>query len=233
MNDKELILVVDDEQHIRDLLEFNLDAAGYRVELAENGTDALEKARNTHPALILLDLMMPGMSGEEVCEKLKASLVTESIPIIVLSAKGDEVDRVLLLDRGADDYMVKPFSVRELIARVKALLRRSVVAESSREIIRAGALTVDSEKYEAAIDGKKIGLTLKEFELLKLLAQYENKVLTRDFLFDRIWGQDFSGETRTVDVHIRHLRQKLDKYADYIQTIRGVGYKLSVPQASR
>ena len=233
MSDKTLILCVDDEQNILDLLSYNLEASGYSTATATTGADALTCAASEPVSLILLDLMLPDMSGMDVCKKLKGDPATAAIPIIMLTAKDSETDKVLGLELGADDYVSKPFSMRELIARVKALLRRSSVGTSDNAMIQNGALTIDSENYEAFLNGSKLQLTLKEFELLRLLAQNMGKVLTRDFLLDRIWGYEFYGETRTVDVHIRHIRQKLGDDAHYIETIRGVGYKFNDRQENR
>lgn len=228
---KPLILAVDDERHIRELLSYNLEASGFRCTLAGDGESALTLASKEHPAVILLDLMLPGMGGIEVCRLLKANSKTMDIPIIVLSAKEEDVNKVLALELGADDYVTKPFSVLELMARIKALLRRTASQEDPK-IIRIGSLVINSESYEASRNGEKLQLTLKEFELLKLLASSSGKVLTRDFIMDRVWGTEFYGETRTVDVHVRHLRMKLGSDADYIRTVRGVGYKFFVPQGS-
>ena len=224
------ILCIDDEQNILDLLSFNLEAAGYSTLTATTGADGLAVAKQAMPALILLDLMLPDMDGKDVCKQLRTEPITASIPIIMLTAKDSEVDKVLGLELGADDYITKPFSVRELVARVKALLRRSAPTEDMG-IIKVGPVTIDSDNYEAFRNGEKIQLTLKEFELLKLLASTPGKVLTRDYLLDRIWGYEFYGETRTVDVHIRHLRQKLGDDQYLIETVRGVGYKMAVPKA--
>ena len=233
MPNKPLVLCIDDEQNILDLLSFNLEATGYEAVTATDGATGLSLASSRAPALILLDLMLPDMDGTEVCRRLKASPTTASIPIIMLTAKDSEVDKILGLELGADDYITKPFSVRELVARVKALLRRAAPAESASGMIRIGSLTIDADNYEAFRNGEKLQLTLKEFELLKLLASSPGKVLTRDFLLDRIWGYEFYGETRTVDVHIRHIRQKLGDDAHYIETIRGVGYKFNDRQENR
>ncbi|MBR0464803.1 MAG: response regulator transcription factor [Clostridia bacterium] len=229
----ELILCVDDEAHILELLTFNLEATGYRVVTTANGEDALTVCQHDRPALILLDLMLPGIDGVEVCRRLKSQTNTQDIPIIMLTAKGDEVDKILGLELGADDYITKPFSVRELVARVKALLRRAATQNDDEGILHVGSITIDPSNYEAHRNGEKLSLTLKEFELLKLLVISRGKVLTRDFLLDRIWGYEFYGETRTVDVHIRHIRQKLGDDAHYIETIRGVGYKFNDKQDNR
>ena len=229
----ELILAVDDEAHILELLSFNLEASGYRVVTAATGEDALTVCQQERPAMVLLDIMLPGMDGMEVCRRLKGAPTTADIPIIMLTAKGEEVDKILGLELGADDYITKPFSVRELIARVKALLRRAAPQNDDEGILHVGSLTIDVGNYEAFRNGEKLSLTLKEFELLKLLVISRGKVLTRDFLLDRIWGYEFYGETRTVDVHIRHIRQKLGDDAHYIETIRGIGYKFNDRQENR
>ncbi len=229
----ELILAVDDEAPILELLSYNLEASGYRVVTASTGEDALVVCAHERPSLVLLDVMLPGIDGMEVCRRLKSASTSADIPIIMLTAKGDEVDTVLGLELGADDYVTKPFSVRELIARVKALLRRAAPQTEEEDVLHVGSLTIDVGNYEAFRNGEKLYLTLKEFELLKLLVMSRGKVLTRDFLLDRIWGYEFYGETRTVDVHIRHIRQKLGDDARYIETIRGVGYKFNDKQETR
>jgi two-component system alkaline phosphatase synthesis response regulator PhoP len=221
---KSMILCVDDEKNLLDLLSFNLESAGYEVITAATGIDALNMASSAQ--LILLDLMLPDLSGLEVLKMLRANPATAGIPVIILTATDSESNTVECFENGADDYITKPFSVRELLARVKAVLRRSLVT-STDEIIRIGPLTIDSSNYEAYRNGEKITLTLKEYELLKLLAECPGKVLTRDFLLDRIWGYEFYGETRTVDVHIRHIRMKLGEDAGMIETVRGVGYKMT------
>lgn len=228
---KQKILVVDDEQHIVELLQFNLEQAGYQVYTALSGEEAVKTCEARLPDLVLLDLMLPGIDGLEVCRQLKKNPQTSAIPIIMLTAKGDEIDKVLGLELGADDYIVKPFGIRETLARVKALLRRSNVGarEERPKLIHAGELTMDTEKYVAMVNGQNMILTLKEFELLRLLLQNAGKVLTRDMLLDQIWGYEYYGETRTVDVHIRHLRQKLGEEGQHIQTLRGVGYKWDGP----
>ena len=205
----ELILAVDDEAHILELLSFNLEASGYRVVTAATGEDALVVCAHERPAMVLLDIMLPGIDGMEVCRRLKSAPTTADIPIIMLTAKGDEVDKILGLELGADDYITKPFSVRELIARVKALLRRAAPQNEEEGILHVGGLTIDVGNYEAFRNGEKLSLTLKEFELLKLLVLSRGKVLTRDFTQRSTVGYEFYGETRTVDVHIRHIRQKL------------------------
>ena len=224
------IVLIEDDPGIRTVIRLALKGAGFAsIREAGNGTEGLAIVQKEKPALVILDLMLPDINGMEVCKQLKADPATASIPILMLTAKDSEVDKVLGLELGADDYMTKPFSVRELVARVKALLRRCVPAEDTG--IKAGPVTIDADNYEAYRNGEKIQLTLKEFELLKLLASTPGKVLTRDYLLDRIWGYEFYGETRTVDVHIRHLRQKLGDDAYLVETVRGVGYKMAVPKA--
>ena len=219
------ILCVDDEQNILDLLAFNLEASGYAAQTARTGREALDIASSGAPSLIILDLMLPDISGHDAIKGIRAMPVTATTPIIVLTAAESEIDAILAFELGADDYIKKPFGIRELMARVKAVLRRSTT-EAIENIIQVGPITIDSNSYEAHRNGDKLLLTLKEYELLKLLASTPGKVLTRDFLLDRIWGYEFYGETRTVDVHIRHIRQKLGDDAEMIETVRGVGYKM-------
>ena len=224
------ILIVDDEEHIVELIRYNLEASGYTTVEAYNGLDGLKLAKEENPALVLLDLMLPGLDGLEVCKRLRADDKLKNIPIIMLTAKSEEIDKVLGLELGADDYITKPFSVRELSARVKALLRRiNTVAEES-DIYHFDDVEIDHLKHEVTKNGKKVDLTLKEFELLDILVRNNGKVLTRDLLLDKIWGYEYMGETRTVDVHIRHLRQKLeadDRNPKFIETVRGIGYRFN------
>lgn len=221
------ILIVDDEDHIRELLKFNLEKNGYIVYMANDGLNGLKLAREKQVDLILLDLMLPGMDGFEVCKEIRRDNIISNVPIIMLTAKSEEIDKILGLELGADDYITKPFSIRELSARIKALLRRSNV-KYDNEILRFGNVTLNLQTREVLKHGKKLDFTLKEFEVLKLLIQNKGKILTREILLDKIWGYEYIGETRTVDVHIRHIRKKIeedDKKPIYIQTIRGVGYK--------
>jgi len=223
------ILVVDDEEHIVELIKFNLEKNGYGVITADNGRDAFIIAKEQQPDLILLDLMLPGMDGLDVCKEIRRDSAISTMPIIMITAKGEELDKILGLELGADDYITKPFSVRELIARVKAILRRTTVRYEDNGF-KFGEITIDFEKHEVRRDGEKVDLTLKEFELLEILIKNKGRVMTRDFLLDKIWGYEYVGETRTVDVHVRHLRQKIekdDKNPVYIQTIRGIGYKFN------
>ncbi|MEN6327516.1 MAG: response regulator transcription factor [Syntrophomonas sp.] len=228
------ILVVDDETHIVELVKFNLEKEGYRVIVAYDGQSALEKVRDVVPDLILLDIMLPKMDGLEVCRAIKQIPAYNTIPIIMLTAKGEEIDTVLGLEMGADDYIKKPFSPREMVARVKARLRALKILEAEKAVGQKAyifkELTVVPDKYEAFIGEEKLELTPKEFELLRLMASNQGKVFTREVLLEKVWGYEYSGDTRTVDVHIRHLRQKLgddSTYPDYIETVRGVGYRFA------
>lgn len=226
------IMVVDDEVSIRELVKFNLEKSGYTVESHDDGMKALKRIVDEPPDLLVLDLMLPGMDGLEVCRNLRQHEKTRNLPIIMLTAKGEEIDRVVGLEIGADDYLTKPFSPRELVARIKSLLRRTQnntqsVEKTSAPIIR-GALKIFPERYEAILNDTVLELTPKEFQLLMQLAVNPGKVYTREFLLENIWGYEFAGDTRTVDVHIRHLRQKLEQDAnqpDLIETIRGIGYR--------
>ena len=226
------ILVVDDETYIVELVKFNLEKEGYRVIVAFDGMHALEMVKEENPHLILLDIMLPGMDGLEVCRTLKQDLNYNTIPIIMLTAKGDEFDTVLGLEMGADDYIKKPFSPREMVARVKARLRALKILEAEKavgkRIFVVKDLIVIPDKYEAFLGEEKLELTPKEFELLTLMSSNQGKVFTREALLEKVWGYEYSGDTRTVDVHIRHLRQKLrddSSYPLYIETVRGVGYR--------
>lgn len=222
------ILVVDDEESIVKLVEYNLTQAGYEVLTADNGLQALEIVREEHPDLVILDLMLPGLNGMDVCQRLRKDGINTSI--IMLTARDDEIDRVLGLEMGADDYVTKPFSPRELVARVKAVLRRTGDEPASAEgTFQCGDITIDVNKYEVTVRGDRIDLTPREFELLHYLAKSMGRVLSRDHLLDKVWGYEFAGDTRIVDVHISHLRDKLEKdpkNPEYIRTVRGVGYKL-------
>ena len=224
------ILVVDDEEYIVELINYNLIAAGYEVEIANNGNDAIKKAISKNPDLILLDVMLPGKDGYDVCRELRSNNKTKSIPIIMLTAKSEEIDKIVGLELGADDYITKPFSIRELLARVKAVLRRYVKNEEIGEKFVFGDIEADFENHSIVCSGEKIELTLKEFELLEVLVKNKGKILTREMLLDKIWGYEYIGESRTVDVHIRYLRKKIekdDKNPKFIETIRGVGYRFN------
>lgn len=222
------ILVVDDELHIRELVKFNLMKEGFEVLEAGDGHAAVKMVRTEKPDLVILDLMLPGLDGLEVCRSLKGRRETAAIPIIMLTAKSEEIDKVIGLELGADDYLTKPFSTRELTARVKAVLRRSHKDTSQVGEMVIGELRLNFSRYEAYLGKEKLELTPKEYELIKLLSTNVGKVFTRDQLLEKIWGYEYFGDTRTVDVHVRHLRAKLAQdaeIADAIETVRGVGYR--------
>ncbi|NLI90757.1 MAG: response regulator transcription factor [Peptococcaceae bacterium] len=221
------ILIVDDEMTIRELLKFNLEKEGYRVTCAADGEEALAFMDNTKYDLVLLDLMLPGVNGLEVCRKMRSDRTLANIPVIMLTAKGEEIDKVLGLELGADDYITKPFGVRELLARIKVRLRRTSL-EKDEEVITRGDLKIELNSFTVTIRGEAIDFTPKEFELLRLLVSHPGKVYTRDELLEKIWGYEYPGDTRTVDVHIRHVRQKVEKdpaNPEYIETVRGIGYR--------
>jgi DNA-binding response OmpR family regulator len=232
MSDK-TILVVDDERNIVELVKLYLGNEGYSVETAYNGREALRKFSQVQPALVVLDLMLPEVDGYEVCRQIRKESNT---PIIMLTARGDDIDTIVGLELGADDYMAKPFNPRELVARVKAVLRRvepAPVTSSSnpadpKNQIDLGNTRIDLARHEVTIDNRSIELRAKEFDLLKVLAQNTGIVLDRDRLLNLVWGYEYFGDTRTVDVHIAHLRDKLQGSSAQIQTIRGTGYKLVV-----
>jgi len=228
---KEIIYAVEDDLHIQQLVKYNLEASGYRVLTFENGENLLRKSAESTPDLFIIDVMLPGMDGLEVCRHLRESHETKAIPIIILTARSEEFDKVLGLELGADDYITKPFSVRELTARVKAILRRvNNPLPNASEVIKHDGINVDCARREVYKNGRLLELSLKEFELLKLLMLNKGKVLSRDMLLEKIWGYDYYGETRTVDVHIRYLRQKIeedDSNPIYIETVRGIGYKFN------
>lgn len=221
------VLVVDDEQDVIDLVAFNLQRAGYKAVSARDGSAAIQKASDQQPDLIVLDLMLPGLDGTEVCKRLKAEPKTASIPIIMLTARAEEVDRVVGLELGADDYVTKPFSPRELVLRVKSILRRAKGETKPLEIIKQGDLTVDTAKYEASVKGKPVDLTATEFKLLVTLMERRGRVQSRDRLLADVWNYSPDTDTRTVDTHVRRLREKLGKAADYVETVRGIGYRFA------
>ncbi|EIJ79231.1 two-component response regulator PhoP [Bacillus methanolicus PB1] len=235
---KKTVLVVDDEQSIVTLLQYNLEQAGFDVITAMDGEDGKDLALNENPDLIILDLMLPKLDGIEVCKQLRQQKMMT--PILMLTAKDDEFDKVLGLELGADDYMTKPFSPREVIARVKAILRRSQYQPEVKEnefiengYIKIADLKIYPDQYEAFFAEELLELTPKEFELLLYLAKHKGRVLTRDQLLSAVWNYDFAGDTRIVDVHISHLREKIEqntKKPVYIKTIRGLGYKLEEPK---
>jgi DNA-binding response OmpR family regulator len=220
------ILVVDDEADVVHLVGSNLVLAGFRVFEAEDGAAAIAAAKRETPALIVLDIMLPGMSGMDVTRTLKRDPATASISILLLSARTEEVDRILGFELGVDDYLAKPFSPRELVLRVKAILSRKTVAATETGIFRAGPIVVDQDRHTMTLDGREIALTAMEFKLLLALLKMPGRVLNRDELLSRIWGIESGVGTRTVDTHVRRLREKLGPAGDQIQTVRGVGYRL-------
>ncbi len=220
------ILIVEDEANIRELISYNLISNNYKVIEAEDGISGFETAVREKPDLMLLDLMLPGRNGLDICRELREK--GSQIPIIILTAKSEDIDKVMGLEFGADDYMTKPFSVHELLARIKAVLRRSELSHEVKSIVR-GDLSINIERHEVLLRDMPVELSLKEFELLKTLAENKGMVMTRDQLLDKIWGIDYDGENRTVDVHVRYLRKKLgdeEGEGKYIQTVRGIGYKM-------
>jgi two-component system alkaline phosphatase synthesis response regulator PhoP len=217
------ILVVDDEVNIRDLATLYLQKEGFTVETAADGRDAISRVGQAPPALIVLDLMMPGIDGFEVCRELRRE---HDVPILMLTARSDDVDKIVGLELGADDYMTKPFNPRELVARVKAILRRSESGRRQPSAIALGNLSVDKARREAKVDDRSLELRTKEFDLLVAFMENAGIVLTREQLLESVWGYEYAGETRTVDVHVQHLRSKLNGATVSIETLRGVGYKL-------
>ena len=221
----ELILIVEDEKDISNLISHNLKKAGFRVIPALNGTAALSKAKESLPDLILLDLFLPDLEGTEVYKLFKQNPRTKDVPVIMVTAKGEEVDRIVGLELGADDYITKPFSVRELVLRVKAVLKRTRgEKEEKKEIIKAGDIAIDKQGYKAWVGKEEVSLTATEFKLLLELMENPGKVMTRDTLLSNVWGYSYEGYARTVDTHIRRLREKLGKAGDSIETVRGIGY---------
>jgi len=229
-----LILIVEDDQTLREVLQYNLDKEGYHVITASDGAEGLEVARSRKPQLVILDLMLPVMNGLEVCRIIHSEM---QLPIIILTAKAEEVDRVVGLELGADDYLTKPFSMRELLARIKAVLRRTgqekrpggSVEEANIKYLEAGNLKVDLAKHKVYKGGKLIDLNPKEFELLAMLISNKGQVISREQILRKIWGYEYFGNARTVDVHIRWLRQKLEDDSDhprYLLTVRGYGYRM-------
>lgn len=230
---KDLICIVEDELHISQLVKYNVEAEGYRTICFENGEDMFKNISKETPSIFLLDLMLPGIDGMEICRLLRRNPLYLDIPIIILTAKSDELDKVVGLELGADDYITKPFSTRELLARIRAVLRRYTTNNDvalSENVYTHKNLKLDCIKHEVCKNSQSIEMTYKEFELLKYLMQNKGNVITREILLDKIWGYDYIGETRTVDVHVRYLRQKIeedDSNPTYIQTVRGIGYRFS------
>ncbi len=217
------ILVVEDESDVADLLTLNFRKAGFKISTAADGASGLQKAREDRPDFIVLDLMLPKMSGLEVCKILKNDMATSHIPILMLTAKAEEIDRIVGLEFGADDYVTKPFSPREIVLRIRAILRRG---ETRRESLKAGTISIDAARHEVRVNGKQVHLTSLEFKLLQTLMQRRGRVQERDRLLNEVWGYEAVIDTRTVDTHVRRLREKLGKAGDIIETIRGFGYRL-------
>jgi phosphate regulon transcriptional regulator PhoB len=230
--EKKIILVVEDEPDIGDLVRFSLEQEGFAVAVAADGEQALALVRRERPALVILDLMLPGMPGLDVCRRLRNDDAVARLPIIILTAKAAEADRVIGLEMGADDYLTKPFSPRELVARVRAVLRRAYGEDVQRppEVYERGRLRVDFDTYEVFLDGQPVELSLREFELLRFFVRSPNRVYDRLQILDLVWGQDTHVEPRTVDVHVRRLRKRIerdDAHPELILTVRGVGYKFN------
>lgn len=220
-----MIYCVEDDQSIRELMLYALRASGFQAEGFPDGQSLLDALRHSHPQLILLDIMLPGMDGIEILKTLRATPATAKIPVIMASAKGTEYDKVVGLDLGADDYLAKPFGMMEMISRIRAVLRRTAPQET-QQVLTLGSLTMDPMAHTVYADGQRVELTLKEFAVLQLFLEHPGRVFTREQLLEQIWGIDFMGETRTVDVHIGTLRTKLGSCGEYIRTVRGVGYRL-------
>jgi two-component system phosphate regulon response regulator PhoB len=217
------ILVVEDESDVADLLTLNFRKAGFRISTAVDGASGLQKAREDRPDFIVLDLMLPKMSGLEVCKILKNDTATSHIPILMLTAKAEEIDRIVGLEFGADDYVTKPFSPREILLRIRAILRRG---ETPGESLKAGPISIDAGRHEVRVNGKQVHLTSLEFKLLQTLMQRRGRVQNRDRLLNEVWGYEAVIDTRTVDTHVRRLREKLGKAGDAIETVRGFGYRV-------
>ncbi|MCD6554938.1 MAG: DNA-binding response regulator [Chloroflexi bacterium] len=219
----ETILVVDDERNIRDLARMYLEQDGYQVAVARDGAEALRQIQALRPALMVLDLMLPEVDGWEVCRRVRAS---SDLPILMLTARDDDVDKIVGLEMGADDYLTKPFNPRELVARVRAILRRTTRNVEQASPVHVGDLVIDPARREVTVGGEAVNLRTKEFDLLLTLAEHRGIVLSREKLLELVWGYDFPGQTRTVDVHVAHLREKLARSTVTIETVWGVGYKL-------
>lgn len=219
------VLVIDDEHDIQDVLEFNLRAAGFDVLRATRGSEGLRLARETHPDLVLLDLMLPDTSGIEICRTLKSEVTTRRVPVVMVTAKNDEIDRVVGFELGADDYIVKPFSVRELVLRVRAVLRRHDPPPAPGRAVEFGDLRIDRDAHRVWVRDEEVDLTALELKLLLTLFDRKNRVQSRESLLETVWGMDARISTRTVDAHVKRLREKLAEARDYIETVRGVGYR--------
>ena len=217
------ILIIEDENDVADLLALSLRKGGFKVSIAADGASGLQNAREERPDFIILDLMLPKMSGLEVCKILKSDAGTSHIPILMLTAKAEEIDRIVGLEFGADDYVTKPFSPREIMLRIRAILRRG---EKAEETLQAGSISIDPARHQVRVNGKRVHLTSLEFKLLRTLMQRRGRVQDRDKLLNDVWGYESVIDTRTVDTHVRRLREKLGKAGDAIETVRGFGYRL-------
>jgi len=222
-----MIFFVEDDDNIRELVVYTLRAVGFEAQGFENGKAFFRALSAQKPELVLLDIMLPDQDGLQILKRLKSDPATREIPVIMITAKSTEYDKVISLDSGADDYITKPFGMMELVSRIKAVLRRaSPRGSTSMQTLTVGPITLDPHKYEVTVNGNKLELTHKEFELLRYLMENEGIVLNRNKILEAVWGYDFDGETRTVDVHIRSLRQKLGEWGKLIETVRGVGYRI-------
>ena len=224
-----MIWCVEDDNGIRDIEVYTLNSTGHKARGFSDGVSFFEALKKEKPALVLLDIMLPGQDGVEILKKLKNSSATASVPVIMATAKGSEYDKVQSLDLGADDYLTKPFGMMEMVSRVNAVLRRCG-ASDEKNVLKAGGLVLDDAARTVTVDGEKTDLTYKEFEILRLFLSHPENVFSRDRLFSEVWGENYIGESRTVDMHIRTLRQKLGKYGENIKTVRNVGYKMEVPK---
>jgi two-component system, OmpR family, response regulator RegX3 len=225
------ILVIEDEKNLVEVLDYNLRQAGYQVLSASLGREGLQLARDHRPDMVVLDLMLPDVQGTEVCKTLKRDSATRDIPVLMLTAKGEEVDRVVGFELGADDYVTKPYSPRELVARIRAVLRRGAEPDLAPATLEAGPVRMDVERHVVTVDGREQRLPLKEFELLEMFLRNPGRVLTRGQLIDRVWGSDYVGDTKTLDVHVKRLRAKLEPDPSeprFLITVRGLGYKLDL-----
>lgn len=227
-----MIYCVEDDRSIRDLMIYTLNAAGFDAKGFNDGASLFEALQTEQPQLILLDIMLPGEDGISILQKLRMQTATEGIPVIMATAKGTEYDKVTGLDAGADDYLVKPFGMMEMLSRIKAVLRRTIPKETIR-CLRTGPLELNTDTHTVLVHGRRVQLTLKEYNLLQLFMENPGRVFTRSQLLEAVWGVDYIGETRTIDVHIGTLRMKLGECGDYIETVRGVGYRMEKKTAER
>lgn len=222
-----MIFCVEDDSSIRDIEIYTLQSMGFSAEGFSSGAELFKALETRIPQLVILDIMLPGDDGVTILKKLRANPATSSLPVIMATAKGAEYDKIMSLDMGADDYLVKPFGMMEMVSRVRAVLRR-VAPKKETQTLRAGEIEINLDEYTVSVKGKRVSLTLKEFDMLYLFMSHPGMVFTRDRLLSEVWGTDYDGETRTVDVHIRTLRQKLGVCGEYIETVRGVGYRMEV-----